>query len=89
MKLITALAFLVGATAAIATEPLEEVHAQSCAARPWGCENGYCWKQCGDPGEWCWLAFDGGNGGWVTCANDGACNANNLPGTGCRGGCSC
>jgi hypothetical protein len=89
MKLIATLAILIGAAAAVAVEPLEEAQVQSCASRPWGCDNGYCWKQCGDPGEWCWQAVDGGQGGWLTCANDAACNVNNLQNVGCSGDCSC
>jgi len=91
MKLITTLTILIGisATAAIAIEPLEEVHAQSCASRDWGCEDGYCWKKCGNLGEWCWQAADAGQGSWVTCENDAACNINFIPSAGCGGACSC
>ncbi|KAI1416863.1 hypothetical protein F5Y13DRAFT_204254 [Hypoxylon sp. FL1857] len=34
---------------------------------PYGCYEGYCWKACGDPGEWCWTARKAGFGSWYKC----------------------
>ncbi|KAF8898184.1 hypothetical protein CPB85DRAFT_1152564, partial [Mucidula mucida] len=35
-----------------------------CSSRPTG---KYCWKVCGNNGEWCWLANNFGVGSWTTC----------------------
>lgn len=34
---------------------------------PYGCSKGFCWKQCGKGGEWCWAAGAGGTGPWKGC----------------------
>ncbi|RAH77612.1 hypothetical protein BO86DRAFT_322812 [Aspergillus japonicus CBS 114.51] len=34
---------------------------------PYGCSGGYCWKVCGNNGEWCWTAKNSGVGAWYTC----------------------
>ncbi|KAL2211262.1 hypothetical protein CC79DRAFT_1317417 [Sarocladium strictum] len=44
----------------------------------YGCDKGWCWRNCdvnvGSPGggeglrkPWCWLAYEGGHGGWTPC----------------------
>ncbi|KAK7192443.1 hypothetical protein DPSP01_009734 [Paraphaeosphaeria sporulosa] len=74
-----------------------ELHKRGCAWRQYGCEKGYCWQKCeqSSPGGWCWLAFNGGNGDWVTCSKDSDCvdRHDNNPSCGNptrpSGGCSC
>ncbi|KAF9534046.1 hypothetical protein CPB83DRAFT_728072, partial [Crepidotus variabilis] len=34
-----------------------------------GCTGGYCWKVCGNNGEWCWTANNGGVGSLISCSN--------------------
>ncbi|KAI1208430.1 uncharacterized protein F4807DRAFT_461757 [Annulohypoxylon truncatum] len=34
---------------------------------PYGCAHSYCWKACGQLGEWCWMAEGDGTGPWVQC----------------------
>ncbi|OAA36903.1 protein kinase domain protein [Beauveria brongniartii RCEF 3172] len=56
---------------------------------PWGCSNtGYCWKACGQDGEWCWTAGNYGNGNWATCSSVGDCGSDDER-FGCSGGCGC
>ena len=38
-----------------------------CYANP-GWLGDYCWKQCGDNGEWCWMGDDQND--WVACADN-------------------
>lgn len=42
----------------------------------YGCIKGWCWRNCNGPWlpdlyvvkkEWCWLAYEGGKGGWTPC----------------------
>ncbi|KAH6879553.1 victoriocin [Thelonectria olida] len=38
----------------------------------YGCSGGWCWRNCGGPftawpKPWCWLAYEGGKGGWTPC----------------------
>ncbi|KAI9172852.1 hypothetical protein HJFPF1_02366 [Paramyrothecium foliicola] len=39
----------------------------------YGCDKGWCWRNCGGPfgltynKPWCWLAYEGGKGGWTPC----------------------
>jgi hypothetical protein len=42
----------------------------------YGCDKGWCWRNCNGPfvstnpaapKPWCWLAYEGGNGGWTPC----------------------
>lgn len=56
-----------------------------------GCSKGYCWKTCGQGGQWCWTAQGDGSGPWVTCGSDGDCNeSQSCGGGGCKAcGCSC
>jgi hypothetical protein len=45
----------------------------------YGCsKDRYCWSACGSGGKWCWMAYDGGIGGWMTCStgNHEHCNPN-------------
>lgn len=62
---------------------------------PYGCSDGYCWRTCGQTGEWCWLAANNGNGAWLTCSNAGQCAPGSVGGASCgKGdcgacGCSC
>jgi hypothetical protein len=72
------------------------VHKRSCASRQYGCEDGYCWQKCDqNSGAWCWLAFNGGNGDWVTCKSDSECKDRHDGNPSCanpekpHGGCSC
>lgn len=58
-----------------------------------GCDKGYCWKKCGNEGQWCWTARVKGFGDWYTCGSDRDCNekmdCGNASG-GCDScGCSC
>ncbi|KAI1392409.1 uncharacterized protein F4822DRAFT_128425 [Hypoxylon trugodes] len=60
---------------------------------PGGCDNGYCWKSCGD-GPWCWTARNGGFGDWYTCSKDSDCltsyDCGQKSGGNCdKCGCSC
>lgn len=57
-----------------------------------GCSGGYCFKSCGASGEWCWTAYNGGYGAWITCSSDSACSTDQACGLGdnCSScGCSC
>ncbi len=62
---------------------------------PYGCSKGYCWKSCSQVGDWCWLASNDGNGGWLGCSNDNHCAPASTQGSACgKGnchdcGCSC
>ncbi|KAH9882683.1 hypothetical protein J1614_000919 [Plenodomus biglobosus] len=61
---------------------------------PLGCTDGYCWKSCGNPGEWCWTAYNNGVGDWARCGRAGDCQASDACGQGCKSGdkacgCSC
>ncbi|ATY66322.1 kinase domain [Cordyceps militaris] len=51
------------------TKPIPDALAKRCERTAgWGCGNGgYCWKNCGRNGEWCWTAADDGNGPWARC----------------------
>lgn len=70
-----------------------EVFKRDCWKRAsLGCSNsGYCWRQCGQNGEWCWAAEEGGLGSWIRCSKWQDCNVNMACGGGgcdvC--GCSC
>lgn len=111
MKFATALIVLIGtAVTSIQASPdlnvraehplaqppaIKNVHKRSCAVRQNGCEQGYCWNQCGSGGEWCWLALQGGKGDWVTCLQDSDCEFGEFRDAGCgicdkpNCGCSC
>ncbi|KAK5989540.1 hypothetical protein PT974_11067 [Cladobotryum mycophilum] len=57
---------------------------------PYGCTRGYCWKVCGNNGEWCWTARAGGIGKWFTCNSWKDCDAKQACGKGCPScGCGC
>ncbi|KAH7027953.1 uncharacterized protein B0I36DRAFT_433113 [Microdochium trichocladiopsis] len=62
---------------------------------PFGCTDGYCWKQCGatGSGQWCWTAGNGGFGEWIGCSTNQQCNQQQDCGVGpgdCGScGCSC
>lgn len=59
---------------------------------PYGCSDGYCWKACGNNGEWCWTAKNGGTGDWYTCSASTQCGDSDTYacGQGCSScGCSC
>ncbi|KXJ89963.1 hypothetical protein Micbo1qcDRAFT_205587 [Microdochium bolleyi] len=62
---------------------------------PYGCHEGYCWKQCGvqGSGQWCWTASNGGFGPWIGCSTNAQCNGQQDCGVGpadCDScGCSC
>ncbi|CEI60176.1 hypothetical protein FVEN_g6360 [Fusarium venenatum] len=64
---------------------------------PYGCENrSYCWKVCGQNGEWCWTAHAGGSGAWRGCRTWGDCGTDDKDfgcGKNCKAsgicGCSC
>ena len=69
----------------------------------YGCDNGWCWRNCnaeinflypwnGKP--WCWLAYEGGWGGWTPCGRWQDCewsynNANAKCGKGDCAACGC
>ncbi|RDB29454.1 hypothetical protein Hypma_014810 [Hypsizygus marmoreus] len=63
------------------------VDAQACwTASPYGCSSdGYCWKVCGNNGEWCWTAANKGQGAWLRCSTYTDCHATDS----CGGTCSC
>lgn len=59
-----------------------------------GCTNGYCWKKCGNPGQWCWTAYNKGTGDWARCQRATDCNSKESCGKNCKKGnkdcgCSC
>ncbi|OAA73493.1 protein kinase domain protein [Cordyceps fumosorosea ARSEF 2679] len=55
----------------------------------WGCGNGgYCWKNCGRNGEWCWTAGNYGNGPWARCSSWKDCGFDDMRYS-CSGGCGC
>jgi hypothetical protein len=111
MKFTTGLVLIGTAVACVAAtldgdsgrvHPLEQpfkiknVHARACASRPYGCENGYCWDKCSADGSWCWLAYNGGYGDWITCRADKDCAPHPSRGAACgvcddpkKCGCSC
>ncbi|UPK95931.1 hypothetical protein LCI18_006866 [Fusarium solani-melongenae] len=71
----------------------------------YGCNGGWCWRNCdvnvgwpgglaGQPKPWCWLAYDGGKGGWTPCGRwqdcewsynnkDAKCGKGNCKACGC------
>lgn len=111
MKLVTALIVLIGTavTSAQAFSAIDaraqqflgrafgvrNVHQRSCAVRPYGCENGYCWSKCKQDGSWCWEALDRGHGDWVHCLKDKDCGPDPFRDSACAVcdksscGCSC
>jgi hypothetical protein len=46
-------------------------------------KNGYCWKNCGTSGNWCWMTYKTSSGPWLACDADRDCNVS--AGT-CSGG---
>ncbi|POR32174.1 Uncharacterized protein TPAR_07615 [Tolypocladium paradoxum] len=61
-------------------------------AAQFGCSKGYCWKTCGNNGEWCWTARNGGSGSWYTCNSWHECGTEDSYACGkfCSScGCSC
>ncbi|KAI7758661.1 hypothetical protein LZL87_007052 [Fusarium oxysporum] len=42
------------------------------------CSKGYCWKQCGKNGEWCWTAVSGGTGPWRGCHSWQGCGIDDI-----------
>ncbi|KAK6336196.1 hypothetical protein TWF696_001759 [Orbilia brochopaga] len=60
-----------------------------------GCTKGYCWRNCGPNGQWCWTATNSGYGDWIQCRDAGSCaDSNAACGQGCKPdnkacGCSC
>ncbi|PLB37697.1 uncharacterized protein BDW47DRAFT_106645 [Aspergillus candidus] len=69
---------------------------EGCATKPFGCgENGWCWNQCADAGEWCWTAYEHGKGDWKTCKEDAECDPSRDSSVSCAMGdcdtcgCSC
>ncbi|KAK2766264.1 hypothetical protein FQN54_007781 [Arachnomyces sp. PD_36] len=71
----------------------DDVTAQACwHGDPVGCTDGYCWKTCGDNGEWCWTALHEGTGPWYKCSASDQCHEYMACGVGssCDScGCSC
>ncbi|KAI2470985.1 hypothetical protein F4781DRAFT_441237 [Annulohypoxylon bovei var. microspora] len=55
----------------------------------YGCTNGYCWKACGQPGQWCWAAKGDGTGPWIQCASYKDCKTKYACGKGCGKECGC
>lgn len=50
-----------------------ETRAECWFGKSVGCsKSGFCWKTCpgSRAGTWCWLAWDGGNGDWLSCKGD-------------------
>ena len=73
-------------------DPLNERAADACYyGAPYGCSRGYCWKSCGNNGEWCWTANLGGLGSWITCNTWMDCGTTTYACGigGASGGCSC
>ncbi|UNI15481.1 hypothetical protein JDV02_002011 [Purpureocillium takamizusanense] len=69
-----------------------EAAAECWFGKPSGCSSGYCFKTCGNGGEWCWTASNGGYGDWITCKSDSACSTDQACGQGdnCSAcGCRC
>ncbi|KAF2870692.1 hypothetical protein BDV95DRAFT_522413 [Massariosphaeria phaeospora] len=68
---------------------------RSCADKQFGCTKGYCWKECTDGGNWCWLAKNQGVGDWTSCAADADCHSAVVPDSNCGigdgncGSCGC
>ncbi|KAH7138646.1 hypothetical protein B0J11DRAFT_423899 [Dendryphion nanum] len=61
---------------------------RNCAYGSYGCQGGYCWKRCGDRGEWCWQATTNGWGSWGRCSADADCVPAAHSDWGCaQGGC--
>lgn len=60
-------------------------------------KSGWCYDHCNlqgkDNGEWCWHAYNNGDGDWVKCKSNADCTiARNLPwpkSPNCRGSCKC
>ncbi|EJD47237.1 hypothetical protein AURDEDRAFT_113504 [Auricularia subglabra TFB-10046 SS5] len=78
------------------TQPAGSLDKRACwFGDPYGCTDGYCWKTCNTQGsgQWCWTAWDGGWGGWRTCASNSDCSPNSSADCGQGGcdkcGCSC
>lgn len=57
----------------------------------YGCDQGYCWKQCGllNTGEWCWTATVAGLGTWASCNKDTDCSTLLSCGIGVCKACGC
>lgn len=71
---------------------LARQEAQACWYESgFGCADGYCWTACGDNGEWCWTAANGGSGDWESCNTFSDCIGSGDCATGdCKEcGCSC
>jgi hypothetical protein len=76
---------------ASSSNPLTEPTAQLCESAPYGCTRGYCWRNCGEGGQWCWTAKNEGLGDWITCTKFQDCaDTKAACGRNCaRCGCSC
>ncbi|PWY76124.1 hypothetical protein BO94DRAFT_538503 [Aspergillus sclerotioniger CBS 115572] len=75
-----------------ARSDLNTLGERSCySAAPYGCSKGYCWKACGENGEWCWTARKAGVGAWYTCSTYKDCGTTTYAcGVGCPScGCGC
>ncbi|KAL3952232.1 hypothetical protein ACCO45_013949 [Purpureocillium lilacinum] len=67
-----------GAIRACAEHPLALSSSPIQKRRCWrgqkgGCSHGYCYRRCGEGGEWCWTARNRGVGAWISCKSDDEC----------------
>ncbi|KAK4094268.1 hypothetical protein Purlil1_1759 [Purpureocillium lilacinum] len=67
-----------GAIRACAEHPLALSSSPIQKRRCWrgqkgGCSHGYCYRRCGEGGEWCWTARNRGAGAWISCKSDDEC----------------
>lgn len=70
-------------------EPEDQLFKRDCwYGKYYGCSDGWCYSKCGQPGQWCWLAANRGEGAWLKCTNDNQCSPKNT-GVGCGSRCSC
>lgn len=81
------------------SEPLGNILAKRECLKPsdaqYGCsKDKWCWSRCGNVGQWCWLAWEGGKGAWRGCQSNNDCRPLSESGCGqgdyCEScGCSC
>ncbi|KAK2592410.1 hypothetical protein QQS21_009893 [Conoideocrella luteorostrata] len=59
--------------------PLNSPDKRACYTKaPYGCSGGYCWKSCGNKGEWCWTAGAWGAGSWAKCKRFQDCGTGGI-----------